>query len=563
MSRRLSSWLPFFLLPLALSLSACSGCAPDVVGNDGGGSSGIGDGGGKPLADGGRDDGGAPDAGPGEDSGTSDAGEDAGAPDDAGSSDAGSSDAGSSGADGGSDDAGAIDAGPTCTGDSDCALGELCVGGDCVPGCTDGRDCPDARPLCDPDLGANGTCVVCLVNTDCPSAGDVCLEGECRAGCSADNPACPSPGVCDTAAGVCVRCLADSDCDLGNICEMSDCVEGCRENRDCPEGQICGADNTCVTGCTAAPTDSCPLGTHCVSGGCVLGCNGDDARCGDGQVCVDEGGSFVCRDGCADNAACGAGRICLNDVCVEGCAVDEDCGFLTLERVCDTSAGVPGTCVQCTNDDQCPGDAVCDLLAGSCRILCSSTGQFGCGTLGLVCDVATDRCVPCLEDADCGPAATCDTARHECVAELCGECGDDADCTGDGSLCVRRSFGLLANESACGVDCSATPCPQGYACVFVGEPVVRGQQCVPTSTVVEEPTCAAIRDLEGSKACSGGFQCGLTGLGDGVCVGASPGQQGQCSIPCANVGDCPATYTCEAPPQGAPPEATGVCAPVQ
>lgn len=466
-------------------------------------------------------------------------------------------------ADAGNGDAGhtlAPDAGPACAMNSQCSLGELCRGGECVPGCEDDRDCPSQSPFCDVTLGPQGACAACLQDTDCPGAGEACVDGRCAAACSAENPACPDDLLCDEASGLCVDCRGDSDCPLGQICERQVCEAGCRENRDCPNDLVCGPDQQCIEGCTTSPTDSCPLGMHCDTGACVVGCNGDDARCGEGRVCVLNEGRYRCGVGCMQSDECPNGRACVDGTCQVGCTTNADCGQFTPRPVCLLESGASlGACVQCTADNECPLGR-CDLATNSCRLSCPQPGCFG----GTVCDVATDLCVECLSDDDCDDGDTCDLGRRECVtppAALCGDCTTDADCAGNDNLCVRRQLSNFIEEAFCAQDCRNTSCPQGFACVQVGAPVVRGLQCIPASSVLVRPTCGAIQDLWSGRECAISGQCGVVLVDDGYCAPTSPNQPGFCTMACAVDTDCPETYRCGPAPMGAPMGLPGICEP--
>lgn len=64
------------------------------------------------------------------------------------------------------------------------------------------------------------------------------------------------------------------------------------------------------------------------------------------------------------------------------------------------------------------------------------------------CDRDDDRCVECLEKADCGPDESCRLQDHRCVPS----CRDDGDCAGGGGICAVSS-GLCVD---CGTDDDCT-----------------------------------------------------------------------------------------------------------
>lgn len=98
------------------------------------------------------------------------------------------------------------------------------------------------------------------------------------------------------------RCRENEDCPDGQVCVDGECVTptpsptptGCSNNDDCPDGQVC-VNNHCVTptptptGCTN--NDDCPDGQVCVNNHCVTPTPTPRCRtnndCPDGQVCVD------------------------------------------------------------------------------------------------------------------------------------------------------------------------------------------------------------------------------------------------------------------------------------
>jgi Cys-rich repeat protein len=533
---------------LALVLPLAAGCPDPGVGNtDGGGSADAAsadpDAGGTPPADGGA---GGDDAGSGADDAGSTA-EDAG------------SDAGA--LDGGVDAGSAMDAGPTCVMNSECALGEVCKSGGCVAGCDDGRDCPGTAAVCDTSAGTYGACVQCVdAMTDCDT-GEVCDVGVCRTGCTAGDPTCPGGTVCDTTAEVCVECLDDGNCGVGTICEDRACVDGCRDDRDCPEGTICNDVDTCVDGCTVSP-DSCPLGAHCdaVTQLCILGCNDDDARCPMGEVCNGDG---ACAPGCSvDGGPCPPGSTCSGDVCVPGCAVNEDCGLITATPICDTTGGSPGACVGCLVADDCPGQNLVCHPGNHCVADCDNQSAANlCSFAGNICDAAGDNlCVECLDNDDCGGGETCDLTTNLCVVtpvdELCATCAGDDECAGD-ALCVTLT--ALGGDPGCATDCSADDvCPSGFSCEFVGDPV-RGKVCRPASTVVDDPTCAAYRAAVAGSPCGAFGNCGVPFVNDGVCANVDDDPDDECTLACSTASDCPADFTCEPAPasSGLP----GLCTP--
>jgi hypothetical protein len=97
------------------------------------------------------------------------------------------------------------------------------------------------------------------------------------------------------------------------------------------------------------------------------------------------------------------------------CTTNDDCASHATKVLCNTNLSL---CVACLSDQDCTGDALCDLVRFKCAARC--TGDAGECT-GSQCDVLDGYCVDCLTDDDCSaPTPRC---NHGCV-----QCLHDADC---------------------------------------------------------------------------------------------------------------------------------------
>jgi hypothetical protein len=233
---------------------------------------------------------------------------------------------------------------------------DVCVGPPVVS-CDDGNQCTDDG-VCDPVSGCPGstpsldgtacnfaavgdglcdgagTCVECLVATDCTDDGNECTEpatctgNACVAANTASGTACTG-GVCD-GAGLCVGCLVAGDCsDDGN---------------DCTTGP------SCTAGACDAPS---PLtaGTICTTGVC----NGAGVcvECVDAGDCTDDGNQ------CTAGPSCTAGACDTPGNLAQGVA----CDFIALgDGFCDGA----GACVECNTALDCPDDGNQCTAAPSC-----------------------------------------------------------------------------------------------------------------------------------------------------------------------------------------------------
>ncbi len=548
------SWLP---LTLTLALLGCPpaehvGDQPDAAVDDSG--TGLVD----ANVEGGVVDSAGMDAPPGSDAATdSDSGVDSDAATDSDSgvdSDAATdSDSGvDSDAATGSDATTGADATPECQSDRQCDAEEICEGGSCVAGCRVPEDCPLERRICDTSVQPHGACVQCLESPDCQGPGAVCVDGSCTRSCSQSDP-CTPPAQCDTDLGYCVRCIEDIHCQPGFVCTDSDCVEGCRDDSNCPLGEIC-ENLSCIAGCRTTPTDTCPENYHCGTGSfCEPGCGTSDDQCPDGESCVDN----ACYAGCSATDECPNGQHCDGSDCVPGCwdatHSEANCG---LGQVCDQS---DGACVECYTGDTsvCTTTSrVCDDLNRVCVIECSTgPGTWACENMGWVCDTGGDNlCVECLVTEDCADHQTCNTTLRRCEGAtgrgLCEPCQADTDCGTTADLCANVQYNFATFERVCTLDCSTgQTCPQGTSCQDVGDPVVRGRQCLPASSVAAVATCKARIDTMDEKECNRSWDCGLVSVNDAICSGYASSAD-QCSVICdpAVANDCPEGFVCEDPP---------------
>jgi len=120
-------------------------------------------------------------------------------------------------------------------------LGGLGVGGSCagVSGPDGGSACPVGTPVC----AATGSCVECVSNSDCPTAGKAfCVQNQCQgciAGgltsqCSGATPICATTG---TIAGQCVGCVSNTDCGTTTpICNGTNVCVPCTSDTQCTTG---------------------------------------------------------------------------------------------------------------------------------------------------------------------------------------------------------------------------------------------------------------------------------------------------------------------------------------
>jgi hypothetical protein len=137
----------------------------------------------------------------------------------------------------------------------------------------------------------------------------------------------------------------------------------------------CGAPN---------PEFCCVTEEQCAAAGVI-----DELRpCELGQAC-NPSNECVAKE-CETSLDCTTADrpTCENNLCVEGCALDDDCRGLEGAPRCDTGSG---ECVGCLSSEECPADRE-------------------------ICDADTQRCRGCSRDDDCGDGV-CIEATGRCVAQ--------------------------------------------------------------------------------------------------------------------------------------------------
>lgn len=151
-----------------------------------------------------------------------------------------------------------------CSTSRDCALGESCDAGTCVPRtCASSDQCAPER-FCD----AGGQCREgCAADTDC-LAGRACVDGACEDEACADTRLdcgfrefCVD-GACEDAGDpYCAPCATDAECGEGNVCWAGEwCGVDCSQGQACPSGFDClevspGGPRLCLGACWLPPPE--------------------------------------------------------------------------------------------------------------------------------------------------------------------------------------------------------------------------------------------------------------------------------------------------------------------
>jgi hypothetical protein len=398
------------------------------------------------------------------------------------------------------------------------------------------------------DCGASTTCVdgVCCKTAcagscqRCDAAGSV---GTCTSVTSADDPGtCSGTSTCD-ATGVCRKQLSQT-CTLGTDCLSGNCVDGY-----CCDSACAGPCDTCnqagkLGTCTPLPKGT--AGTGCgnyactgASGACGTTC-ATDVECSTAAYCNAAG---ACASLLAKGAACTRDRQCGSGVCVDGFCCDSGCGGTC--DVCAKSLGATadGTCTVLpkTASPAACGPARCSGTSASCGTSCSADAD--CSTSGFcnggTCATLRKKGESCDRAAQCGAGlfcadgvccnAACDGACQACSAlnKQSGDASGECGAAKEGTNPHARC--TKSSASSCG---ASGLCDAAGACALYAA----GTPCGPS----------------GSTSCDGDVVKGQTCDGLGACVldtagtACAPGRcvDGACKTTCAGDADCAGDAYC-------------------
>jgi hypothetical protein len=264
-----------------------------------------------------------------------------------------------------------------------------------------------------------GQCL-CSDNRAC-GAGEFCNNARtCQplAGCT-DNTDCEQldPAlICDIKTGQCQDrggCYQDSQCPLGNICELGlfRCVAGCRDEADCLLG----------SGCLRTPSDA-PLGV------CSVGSCSTNDQCGVGQFC-DLTVNRCVRDD--------RGPFC--GPCQRFDPLDPQCG--NPANYCLIDTGDPTRrghyCgVDCSQQQACPQGYTCAPV-----IIVGPPATPACALdecVGGRCTISGTSCTVAMDCPVGPPGGDCERARVGiCAGTVDTECMGDMDCGGSEGACRK------------------------------------------------------------------------------------------------------------------------------
>ena len=493
-----------------------------------------------------------------------------------------------------------VAAGRSCQNARQCGSNALCSKGHCRLGCEKSEQC-DPQQAC-----VHGRC-------QSPCA----LYGVCgrRSFCSVRNHTahceCPegyrgNPNLLCTRAPA--ECSVDTDCQRGQICESSQCVNGCREDHNCLSDQACLAGqcgNPCLQRNSCGQHTRCYVYLHRARCECELGFAGNpysscdlipknhcgaDTSCGLGYICEKN----RCQFGCRSEVNCRFEQACINQQCSNPCEIFGACGRGAIctsfnhDRVCSCPPSTSGdpriSCesptipISCSKDEDCPLAHLCSLVSvsnistgfvnGRCVVGCRSSKHC---PIDQWC--RNGQCDdPCNGSGVCGLQAVCSVVSHEpvcsCPAGMRGQPERGGTCLESGFECSGdNECGLeqICLRAMCVAGCRThANCPSDKSCVNgqCQSPCALGGMCGVNSicrAVAHEAKCSCAPGYSGDplRQCSRSYvECeSASDCGRGyVCVNNNCRDINEClqeKLPCGPSASCsnePGWFRCQCPP---------------
>lgn len=387
--------------------------------------------------------------------------------------------------------------------------------------CIWNENCPSDRRYCTWDK----RCVECEVDAQCLGDNEFCIDDVCREKTCVDlanegfpdycrdrHPATP---ICDFDRAICVECLLASNCDENEKCVDDICIP--ESERDCMDMQEEGVYTWCEVFNPALPVCHTQL-RECVE--CQF-----DRHCSDDLVClstrcIDSEIECEVDEDCMSNSWKCVRQECILKICIDYDDPDAFCD----EKYSGWRCRADGVCVKCLEDEDCPGDEICDnykCAAKTCdkynnpdrhcqsvfgesykcidKKCVDTSAEEKCSdylsTIDAdnyceekssekpICDFSTGECEECVLEQHCPPG-------WACVDHICKECVTNDDCDRDDKctsayMCVPRTCseieycdpdnwcvlkygtGYACENDRCVLDdCDGADenCPLGYYC---------------------------------------------------------------------------------------------------
>ena len=358
----------------------------------------------------------------------------------------------------------------------------------CIPDC-EGKVCGDSD-------GCGAMC------TACPGEQELCVLGKCECVPDCEGKDC-GPDGCESSCGECGAnqgCSESGQCEC--VAEVVVCVDVC-----CAPGEVCNADQCCLTDCD---------GKECGDDGC----GGICGSCGDNQSC--EGGTCTClftkcnTECCVEGAVCWAGQCCYPDCVDKNCDSDgcgNLCGSCSDDTYCDA-----GVCKPLCGNGECKGGETKCSCPVDCGDPCDGQecGDDGCGGNCGLCAELWAEGYSCGEDYQC--AADCDFLCDGIECSLAGELGE--------CLCDSCDDADSCTEDSCNPDlgCQFNGLPDGTACQELPPHSCLAGECICDDPTPPDVLWGKVKPTEGEEW---GYDLVLTDDGGTVVVGnTKPDAQG-------------------------------------
>ena len=314
----------------------------------------------------------------------------------------------------------------------------------------------------------------CAVDADCDDQDEYTLD-TCNADCGCEYEQLPYCGDGNLDDG--------EECDDGNNVNGDGCSaiceeEGCIEDDDCDDNNVCNGLETCVAGLCQAGT---PL------------------DCDDGDICTDD----MCDPltGCEypfNTAPCDDGNLCTeNDICNQGACsgAEKDCSGNNIGMIanCDNNPDW----IHSTFDFRFPFISTCEQTTGECDSA-NSTILHVCSAL--FCQAQ------CGIDLACPSGQTCNMASCTCEGQV-PVCGDGAV----NQVSEECDDGNLINGDGCNAQCQDEYCGDAIIndvdeeCEINADCAV-DETCVACECVTNPPVCGN-QILEAGEECEDDGDC--------------------------------------------------------
>ncbi|HKU38527.1 MAG TPA: hypothetical protein VJR89_10280 [Polyangiales bacterium] len=405
-----------------------------------------------------------------------------------------------------------------CQGDTDCAPGNWCSAGICVPLRELGETC-SAFDQCVSGKCVDGICCDSACEGQCEACDIPGLEGTCSGTIGAPRgarPACASDGS---------SCGGQCDGDLRDACHYPDSGVLCRD-------PSCSAGTAVVAGfCNGA--GACPaLETRdCAPYVCGAdSCRGDckaDVDCADGQFCQ----AGMCTAKRDNGQSCSGANACESGQCVDGVCCDSACTGQC--EACDV-AGSAGACTAVVGKPHGARSACTGTDGNACAGQCDGVQRTTCSYPGTETTCRRGSCIfgSAILAATCTGTGSCpDVQKQSCTPYVCGvgackgNCVDSSSCQGSffcsAGMCVPK----LDNGASCGSNdqCYFGHCIDGVCCDSACD-----GQCEACDVTGHAGVCLPVKGTpHGGRA---------TCAGSGVCAGQCDGVETRaCSFPDASV----------------------------